>query len=119
MNATIILPVLQEVYTYTSYNLMRVYPGGLRVDSSNYDPTVAWAAGEAHTCLHAVPVHCESLHWAHTTLTWAAHAGWCTIALLVLVLVLVLDSPHSQLLCTAHTVHKCRCMVWLLCPVHA
>lgn len=35
----------QDMYLYTSQNLMRVYPGGLRVGSSNYDPSHAWALG--------------------------------------------------------------------------
>ena len=29
----------------TSKNLLRMYPGGTRVDSSNYDPQDAWSAG--------------------------------------------------------------------------
>lgn len=39
------VPSVQDMYMYTSRHLMRVYPGGLRVSSSNYDPSNAWTLG--------------------------------------------------------------------------
>lgn len=46
------LLVLQELYAYTSRALMRVYPGGLRVDSSNYNPAIAWSSGASLAALN-------------------------------------------------------------------
>lgn len=36
----------QDMFRYTSRNLLRIYPRGIRMDSSNYDPMEAWAVGE-------------------------------------------------------------------------
>eukprot|EP00983_Pelagomonas_calceolata_P120614 1160722-Pelagomonas_calceolata.AAC.14 len=41
---------LQEVYLYTSRHIMRVYPGGLRVGSTNYDPSNAWTLDPCTAC---------------------------------------------------------------------
>ncbi|XP_047317348.1 phosphoinositide phospholipase C 2-like [Impatiens glandulifera] len=35
----------QDIIRFTHRNLVRVYPKGVRVDSSNYDPLVAWSHG--------------------------------------------------------------------------
>uniref|UniRef100_A0A7S2RWD9 Phosphoinositide phospholipase C n=1 Tax=Mucochytrium quahogii TaxID=96639 RepID=A0A7S2RWD9_9STRA len=35
----------RDISTYAQRHLVRIYPGGSRVDSSNYDPTPAWNAG--------------------------------------------------------------------------
>ncbi|KAJ9506163.1 hypothetical protein QJQ45_002449 [Haematococcus lacustris] len=43
---------LQDLYRYNSRHLMRVYPKGLRVDSSNYDPSLAWSAGASLAALN-------------------------------------------------------------------
>lgn len=32
-------------YRFTQRNILRVYPAGNRVNSSNYDPTAAWIHG--------------------------------------------------------------------------
>lgn len=34
------------VATYSKRHLLRAYPRGRRIDSSNYDPTPAWNAGK-------------------------------------------------------------------------
>jgi len=36
---------MRDISTYAQRHLVRVYPAGSRVDSSNYDPTSAWNAG--------------------------------------------------------------------------
>lgn len=43
----------QEMYAFSSKHVMRVYPGGLRVGSSNYDPTRSWVLGG---CGQAAPL---------------------------------------------------------------
>nr|AHA93098.1 PLC protein [Dunaliella salina] len=43
---------LQDMYNYTSRHLMRVYPGGLRVSSTNYDPSNAWTLGASFAALN-------------------------------------------------------------------
>lgn len=43
---------LQEVLRYTRRHLMRVYPAGWRVDSSNYNPMIAWARGASLAALN-------------------------------------------------------------------
>ncbi|KAL6754872.1 PLC-like phosphodiesterase [Haematococcus lacustris] len=43
---------LEDLYRYNSRHLMRVYPKGLRVDSSNYDPSLAWSAGASLAALN-------------------------------------------------------------------
>lgn len=43
---------LMDVYTYTARHLMRVYPGGLRFDSSNPDPMHAWGLGASLAALN-------------------------------------------------------------------
>jgi hypothetical protein len=42
----------QEIYSYSARHLMRVYPGGLRVDSSNYNPAEAWTLGASFAALN-------------------------------------------------------------------
>ena len=43
---------LLEVFRYTSRHLMRVYPAGWRVDSSNYNPFEAWVRGASLAALN-------------------------------------------------------------------
>ncbi len=45
-------PSPQELYTYTSMHLMRVYPGGWRVRSDNYNPMAAWVRGASLAALN-------------------------------------------------------------------
>lgn len=42
----------QELFKYSSRHLMRVYPGGLRIDSSNYNPAEAWTLGASLAALN-------------------------------------------------------------------
>jgi hypothetical protein len=50
-------PTEQEVYTYTSRHLMRTYPMGLRINSSNYNPFRAWSLGEDKVEHRSAVVH--------------------------------------------------------------
>lgn len=43
---------IQEVYAYSSKHMLRVYPAGWRVGSSNYNPTIAWSAGACFAALN-------------------------------------------------------------------
>eukprot|EP00197_Chlamydomonas_leiostraca_P008777 CAMPEP_0202864510 /NCGR_PEP_ID=MMETSP1391-20130828/4718_1 /ASSEMBLY_ACC=CAM_ASM_000867 /TAXON_ID=1034604 /ORGANISM="Chlamydomonas leiostraca, Strain SAG 11-49" /LENGTH=1008 /DNA_ID=CAMNT_0049544257 /DNA_START=178 /DNA_END=3205 /DNA_ORIENTATION=- len=43
---------LKDMFRYTARNLLRVYPKGTRLDSSNYDPMEAWALGTSFAALN-------------------------------------------------------------------
>ncbi|CAN0057558.1 unnamed protein product, partial [Laminaria digitata] len=42
----------QEWVLYNARNMSRIYPGGTRVDSSNYDPVPSWNVGSQIVALN-------------------------------------------------------------------
>lgn len=45
LNISLIRIGLLKKNRFTQRNLLRIYPKGTRVDSSNYDPLVGWTHG--------------------------------------------------------------------------
>lgn len=63
-----------QIYLNTAKNIMRVYPGGLRVNSSNYNPTHAWSLGKCPGLLsHRLCLYAHSL----VTSVWGDLAHTC------------------------------------------
>ncbi|PHT44893.1 Phosphoinositide phospholipase C 4 [Capsicum baccatum] len=70
----------KEIIRFTQQNLLRIYPKGIRVDSSNYDPLVGWMHGAQMVAFNmqflgsstnniSLSLSNENLFWARVGIT--------------------------------------------------
>ncbi|KAL5975024.1 hypothetical protein ACLOJK_031700 [Asimina triloba] len=59
-----------DLVRFTQRNLLRIYPKGTRVDSSNYNPLIAWAHGAQMVAFNMQRVTCEAA-WLFPKMTCA------------------------------------------------